>query len=192
MDILKYGNTNTFFIRGDRGGLLLDTDYAGTMPVFYQALKKAGIRLADIQYVLATHYHPDHMGLVGQLMELGVRLLLVDFQKESVHDSDRIFEKDRIAFRIIDESEATVISCAESRRFLASIGISGEIISTPSHSADSVSLVLDDGSCFVGDVEPQEYLEAYDGNVMLKRDWERILSLHPSTVYYAHRPEKRL
>lgn len=166
MDILKYGNTNTFFIRGDRGGLLLDTDYAGTMPAFYQALKKAGIRLADIQYVLATHYHPDHMGLVGQLMELGVRLLLVDFQKESVHDSDRIFEKDRIPFRIIDESEATVISCAESRRFLASIGISGEIISTPSHSADSVSLVLDDWFLF----RRRRGAAGVSGSIRRKRD----------------------
>ena len=28
---LKYGNTNTFFIRGMRGNLLVDTDYAGTL-----------------------------------------------------------------------------------------------------------------------------------------------------------------
>lgn len=44
-----------------------------------------------------------------------------------------------------------MINCADSRAFLAGIGIDGEIISTPSHSPDSVSLVLDDGDCFVGD-----------------------------------------
>lgn len=29
---LKYGNTNTFFVRGTDGNLLIDTDYAGTLP----------------------------------------------------------------------------------------------------------------------------------------------------------------
>ncbi len=36
---LKYGNTNTFFIRGMSGNLLVDTDYAGTIPAFYRAIK---------------------------------------------------------------------------------------------------------------------------------------------------------
>ena len=61
---LKYGNTNTFFIKGSQGGLLIDTDYAGTMPAFYKAMKNASIGLTDIKYVIATHYHPDHMGLI--------------------------------------------------------------------------------------------------------------------------------
>ena len=38
---LKYGNTNTFLIRGERGNLLVDTDYAGTLPGFYQAYQRA-------------------------------------------------------------------------------------------------------------------------------------------------------
>ena len=78
---LKYGNTNTFFIKGDQGGLLIDTDYAGTLPAFYKAIKDADLKMDEIKYVLATHYHPDHMGLIGQLIEQGVKLLLVDLQK---------------------------------------------------------------------------------------------------------------
>ena len=30
--------------------------------------------------------------------------------------------------------------------------------------------ILDDGSCFVGDLEPIDYLDAYDNNVELKED----------------------
>lgn len=82
---LKYGNTNTFFIRGTNGNLFIDTDYAGTLPLFYKELKKNNIKVNDITYVLATHYHPDHIGLVSELMELGVKLLLVDTQFEYVH-----------------------------------------------------------------------------------------------------------
>ena len=46
---LKYGNTNTFFIRGNEGGLLLDTDYAGTLTAFYKAIKNADIKIYDIK-----------------------------------------------------------------------------------------------------------------------------------------------
>ena len=185
---IKYGNTNTFFIPGRRGGLLIDTDYAGTMPTFYKAIKSAGLRVTDIAYVLPTHYHPDHMGLVGQLTEQGVKLLLVDSQKEAVHLSDGIFARDRVPYTPVKEAEATVISCSESRVFLSAIGICGEIICTPSHSNDSVSLVLDDGSCFVGDLEPLEYLDAYEEQSALKKDWEHIEAFKPKTIYYAHRP----
>ena len=190
MDILKYGNTNTFFIRGENGGLLIDTDYAGTLPAFYKAMKNAGIKITEIKYVLATHYHPDHMGLVGQLMEQGIKLLLVDLQKDAVHFSDKIFEKDKLPYSVINEADAAIISCEESRKFLSSIGISGEIIYTPSHSEDSISLILDEGSCFVGDLEPFEYIEAYENNEALKRDWNLIMSFDPKRIFFAHRPKK--
>ena len=149
---LKYGNTNTYFVQGNKCGLLVDTDYAGTLPAFYKEMKKAGIRVSDLSYVLATHYHPDHMGIIGELMKQRVELLLLEEQREMVHFWDYIFEKERLPFTPISEESATVISCSESRAFLSSIGISGEIITTPSHSIDSVSLILDDGNCIVGDL----------------------------------------
>ncbi len=187
---LKYGNTNTFYLPGQTGGLLVDTDYAGTLYTFYKAIKQAGIGIKDIEYVFATHYHPDHMGLIGDLMKQGVKLLLIDVQSSSVHYSDGIFARDKLPFTPIDESMAVVISCKESRIFLSRLGIAGEIIHTPSHSEDSVSLILDDGDCFVGDLEPYEYIEAYEENLPLRNDWERVLAFHPKRIFYAHAPEK--
>lgn len=190
---LKYGNTNTFFIPGDRGSLLVDTDYAGTMPAFFKAIKRNGVRVSDITYVLATHYHPDHIGLVSELMKQGVKLLLLDVQAKHIHFSDNIFNRDKhLQYEPINESKAIQISCAESRSFLSHIGICGEIISTPSHSDDSISLILDSGACFVGDLEPLEYLNAYGENAKLKQDWQLIMSHDPKTVYYAHANEKNV
>ena len=183
---LRYGNTNTFFI----DGLLVDTDYAGTLPAFYREIKKKGIGINDIEYILATHYHPDHMGLIGELMEQGVSLILIDKQESAVHGSDHIFERDNVAFVPVEESRASVITCEESREFFKRIGISGEAIETPSHSPDSISLMLDNGDCFVGDLEPVEYIDAYEDNASLKEDWSRIMSFHPKRIFYAHRPEK--
>ena len=74
---LKYGNTNTYLIEGRNSSLLIDTDFAGTLPAFYKALKQNDLRVKDIGYVLATHYHPDHMGLISDLMKQGVKLILI-------------------------------------------------------------------------------------------------------------------
>ena len=188
MKLLKYGNTNTFYLPGTRGGLLLDTNYAGTLPAFFKALKQNGITIKDILYLLVTHYHPDHMGIAGELMDLGVDLLLVDIQTDAVHFSDRIFDREKRPYISIREEAATVISCKESRDFLETLGIDGEILPTPSHSKDSISLVLDDGDCFVGDLEPLEYRKAYENNEALKRDWDTLLAFHPKRIFYAHRP----
>lgn len=190
---LKYGNTNTFYIRGIGGNLLIDTDYAGTMHAFYHAIKQHNIRISDISYVLATHYHPDHMGLVSELMKQGVKLLLLDTQCAYINFADEIFSRDgRLDYEPINTDGAIIISSKNSRYFLRSIGIEGEIINTISHSEDSISLILNNGECIVGDLEPIEYLEAHDNNVRLKRDWDLVMSYNPKIIYYAHANEKIL
>ena len=193
MQILKYGNTNTYFLRGKAGSLLIDTDFAGTLSGFFKAIKAADISIRDISYVIATHYHPDHMGIIGNLQRLGVRLVIVDVQQDSVHFSDEIFGRNRyLDYTPVDEENAVRISCAESRGFLENIGISGEILHTPSHSKDSISVVLDDGDCYVGDLEPVEYLAAYPGNPDLQRDWDLLMSYDLKHIYYAHVNDKRM
>lgn len=58
---IKYGTTNTFFISGLKGGLLIDTDYCGSLPLFYyfkisyveplviDSPLKEYLRLADVE-----------------------------------------------------------------------------------------------------------------------------------------------
>ena len=190
---LKYGNTNTFYVPGKSGGLLIDTDYAGTLQAFFRSLKMNHLELDDISYVLPTHCHPDHVGLIGELQKLGVRLLLIDKQLATVHFPDGIFRRDRhLRYVPIDEKQAAIISCGVSREFLRSIGIEGEIISTSSHSKDSISVILDCGDCFVGDLEPYEYLNGYENNLQLQKDWSLILSRNPKRILYAHANEKAI
>ena len=131
------------------------------------------------------------MGLIGELVRQGVKLLVSDVQKMRCMLRLHL-RADGYRSCPVDTSQATVISCAESRAFLARLGVSGEIVHTPSHSADSVSLVLDDGDCFVGDLEPYAYIDAYEDNAQLKADWARILAFQPKRIFFAHAPERIL
>ena len=188
---IRYGNTNTFYIKGNGAGILVDTDFAGTLPAFYKAAKAQGVSVSDIAYVLCTHYHPDHCGLASSLMAQGVKLLVMESQTGSLHYSDPIFAKQpRLEYVPIEDEKALVLSFANSRSFLSNLGIEGEIISTPSHSEDSICVMLDEGICLAGDLEPYEYLAAYSDNAALKADWDKVLSYSPKRICYAHANEK--
>lgn len=183
---IKYGNTNTYLIKGDSGNLLIDTDYAGTKLDFYKAIKEVNVKICDITYVIATHYHPDHMGLISELMQQGVKLLIIDKQLNYVHFSDKIFSRDkRLNYKSINECDALIVTCPEAEKILYSIGVSANIVPTCSHSEDGIALILNSGECFVGDLEPKEHLEAYN-NEDLKNDWENIVQYKPKIIYFGH------
>lgn len=190
---IKYGNTNTFLIRGTKGSLLVDTDYAGTLPAFYKAIKELGIKVSDISYVLATHYHPDHIGLVSELTDQGVKLVIMESQTDFIHYSDPIFAREpHLNYRPIDERNALILKFDEAPSFLDSLGINGNIGRTLSHSEDSIYVSLSEGTFILGDLEPLEYLEAYKDNQLLKTDWDNILKQDPKLLLYAHANEKRI
>ena len=52
IQLLKYGNTNCYYIKGKNGSLLIDTDWAGTLQAFYRKIKELNIEKID--YLLIT------------------------------------------------------------------------------------------------------------------------------------------
>ena len=68
------------------------------------------------------------MGIAQNIIDMGTKLLLIDIQKDYIHCSDKIFEKDKnVEFKPIN-TEPIIISCEQSREFLKDLGINGEII----------------------------------------------------------------
>lgn len=183
IQLLKYGNTNCYYIKGKNGSILVDTDWAGTLQAFYKKIKELNIK--NIDYLLITHYHPDHMGIAQDIIEMGTKLLLIDVQQDYIHSSDIIFQKDKnIQFKPIN-TEPVIISCKQSRNFLKELGINGEIIHTPGHSDDSISLILDNASAFVGDLYDLKSAITFNDD-KINNSWNKILSYNISKIYYGH------
>jgi len=126
-------------------------------------------------------------------MALGTKLLVMDVQKDAVHQADPVFLQDhRHRFTPIPDEGTILLPCGESRQFLKSIGISGEILSTPGHSPDSVSLLLDDEQmAFVGDLPPLEQVACYQDPV-LQHSVDRILEHGVRTWCSSHGPVERV
>lgn len=183
---LHYSKTNTYLIEGASGFLLFDTGWAGTFFDFCRALGDLKIAAADIKYLLISHFHPDHYGIAQNIADLGTLILLPEPQKNFVHSSDELLKRDMgSAFKPILDQSIRPCAISESRSLLREIGIEGEILYTPGHSEDSISLWLDDGRVFVGDLNPYYELPLHEGT-RIEESWKRLLALNPKTVYYGH------
>lgn len=161
MDVipLSYDSTNFYLVPANDGWVMIDCGWAGTFPKLAHRLKRVGADVKDIRYLILTHLHPDHAGLTQDIKERGARLLLHECQVPFVGGLGKYF-KPYHSFREISPSGTTVLSSAQSRAFLKAIGIAGELIQTPGHSEDSVSLVVDGFCAFTGDLPRPEFVDA--------------------------------
>lgn len=183
---LHYSKTNTYVIEAERGRILFDTGWAGSFPAFCHAMSEAGISVPSLSAILLSHFHPDHIGIAQEIADKGPVILVPDLQLPYLHSADGVFEKEKnSAFIPIKDADVRSFPLSKSREVLASYGVDGEILHTPGHSDDSISLWLSDGSLFVGDMNPLYELELHRGTT-IGESWEKLLALHPKTVYYGH------
>ena len=183
---LKYSNTNTYLIEGDKGNIIFDTGWAGTFPLFCKELKEQGHSVQDISYIFISHFHPDHYGIAEEIAEKGPIIVVMDVQKDHIHFMDYVFQNEgNISFRPVNDSNIRNLNISDSRAFLEKLGINGEIIHTPGHSDDSITLWLDEGAIFVGDLNPLYELELHEGT-QIYNSWVNLMGRDPSVVYYGH------
>jgi endoribonuclease LACTB2 len=181
-----YRSTNVWVISAGRSRLLVDLGWPGTLTTFRATLDRFDIPLREIGYGLATHYHIDHAGLAEELKQLGMRLLVPEVQVPWIpRILDHIKPTDH--FTPITLHDNDVFPLAESRSRLAAVGLSGEILHTPGHSDDSVSLLLDTGEAFTGDLTHPMLITEAEAPVT-NASWQLLRDRGARTVYAGHGP----
>jgi len=181
-----YRSTNFWVVSAGASRLLVDLGWPGTMTTMRASLDRMGVPLMELRYGLATHYHIDHAGLAQDLKQAGVPLLVLETQVEAIPRM-KSWVKPADQYLDITMHDNVVISFDESRTVLERIGIAGEIVPTPGHSDDSVSLLLDDGSVFTGDLTLPALIGAEDAGVVAA-SWQRLQEGGATRVYPGHGP----
>ncbi len=181
-----YRSTHFWVISAGTNRLLVDLGWPGSFGELAANLRRMDIPLHEVRYGLATHYHIDHAGAAQDLKNAGVPLLVIDIQEEAIPQMAQSI-KPADNYTEITLSDNVVISCAESRALLAEIGIAGEILPTPGHSADSVSLLLDSGEVFTGDLTNPAYFVAEDADAAMA-SWRLLREKGARRVHPGHGP----
>jgi ribonuclease/clavin/mitogillin len=179
-----YLSTNYWVVSAGRSRLLVDLGWPGTLGTMKTNLRRMDVPIGEIRYALATHYHIDHAGLGEELKREGIPLLVLDVQIEAIPGM-QAHTKPADNYVPITPAGNITISCNQSRQLLAGIGIPGQILHTPGHSDHCVSLLVDDGSAFTGDLPPPAM--AYDEPRALA-SWNQLRERGATRIYPAHGP----
>jgi glyoxylase-like metal-dependent hydrolase (beta-lactamase superfamily II) len=181
-----YRSTNFWVVSIGRSRLLIDLGWWGMFDALAANLSRMDIPLREITHGVATHYHGDHAGAAQDLKNAGMQLIVAEEQVASIPLMAR-HAKPADNYTLIQPEGNLVVSCVSSRALFASLGIEGQLVPTPGHSVDSVSVLLDSGEVFTGDLTwPTFATEETMETVQLS--WSRLRALGALTVYAGHGP----
>ena len=205
---LSLGGMCNYYLIKEDGLILVDAGVPNRGKKFRKWLKDLSVEPGDIPLILLTHGHWDHIALVSELKKLtGCKVAINQHEKDWVEQALKpmppginLWGKVLVAIvniylSFIDFPGTTVDLVLEDEEYpLESYGIHGKVIYTPGHSSGSISLLLDTGDAFVGDLAMGGFpmrigpgMPIFAENVnALKESWRLLLSSGAKQIYPAH------
>ncbi|TSA45726.1 MAG: MBL fold metallo-hydrolase [Deltaproteobacteria bacterium] len=205
---VKLGISRCYLIQGEKGMILIDCGPPKKVRAFLAVLDKLSLNPAEIKLITLTHGHWDHIGSAVVIKNVtGAQIALHREEKEWLEKSLKpmppgVTGWGRVLARILAISlpwihipAAEVDIVLDDREFpLSGYGIPGRIIPTPGHSRGSVSVLLDTGDAFVGDLAMNVLplclrpgLPIFAENIeQVRESWKRLLGEGAKKVYPAH------
>jgi len=203
---IPVGICNCFLLRGEQT-ILVDGGAMGGLPAFKRKLKELHIEPGEIELILLTHGHWDHITCLDDIQRMtGAKIAIHEKDRFMVETGEPPFPNGVNGYGKAMSALAkgilhphlpklkvdTVIP--DAGMSLRAFGIPGEVIYTPGHSMGHVSIVLDTGDALVGDMAMNDwYLRLSPGLPILADDirlvvesWKKILPLGIKRVYPAH------
>jgi ribonuclease/clavin/mitogillin len=183
---IQYLSTHYYLLITDKATLLVDAGWPGTLGKFLHLLRSRDIRPENITHFFVTHFHPDHAGLTQELQDLGIRLIVLEEQLPAIPLLKQWIKPGTNRKEISLTKETIVLPTAESKPFLQRLGIAGRFVPTPGHSDDSVTLVLDTGEAFTGDLSIPGF--EIETNEATRSSHATLKNLGVRALYPSHGP----
>jgi glyoxylase-like metal-dependent hydrolase (beta-lactamase superfamily II) len=184
---IHYISTNYYFIDTGNGLLAFDAGWPHTYREYKDCLKAEEYRISDIKWLIVSHFHIDHAGLAGMFVDIGIQFFVFKNQLYGIDEMESLITGKNMLYHKIDRNKITILDVPESRNLLLSIGINGEVIHTNRHDEQSISLVLDSGEAFIGDLPPQNMME--DDDYTGIQNWDLLKSKGAKFIKSSHAGE---
>jgi endoribonuclease LACTB2 len=185
MDIFNVGykSINLYLIASSTHRLLIDSGFPNSLNNLGREMRKTGFKVNEIDFLIVTHFHIDHAGAIQELKNQGVKFILFDIQQNNIKPMENMtIGKWQYTPLLLDDN--IMMKIDDSVEFLKSININGQIIKTAGHTDDSISLVLDSGECFIGDLLAEYLLTEKDFE--LNKSWQKLKQLGIKEAYPSH------
>ena len=196
------------YIIKDKGIIMIDSGSPNKFRKFIKSINKISIKPEHIKLIVLTHGHWDHIGSAKEIKEItGAKVAMHKLEKECLEKSlkpippavsrwGHIFTKIMARFIFLVNIPSTDVDIIlENEDFsLFDFGIPGKVIHTPGHSSGSVSLLLETGDAFVGDLAMNGFplrlgpgLPIFAEDLQkVKESWSLLLDKGAKMVYPAH------
>ena len=204
---VRMGITCCYIIQ-DKGTIMVDSGPPNKIDSFIKSMRQASIDPKQIKLIVHTHGHWDHIGSTKALKEAtGAQIALHEPDKDWLEKSlnqlppgvttwgrillqltSRYMRSARISATKVD------IVLRDEEFSLVSFGIPGKVLYTPGHTMGSVSVLLETGDAFVGDLamnglpfhlRPGLPVFAEDLE-LVKKSWRLLLDQGVKIVYPGH------
>jgi len=201
---VKMGMSNTYLVRGDDGYILIDAGLKGKSGSLYENLDDHKADISDIELIIITHVHTDHVGELKKLKERSGADVLVHREGVERLSNGHAEIPDGTSFitRIITRvmslfSTGTSFDAVDPDLViddhfdLSSYGIQGEVIYTPGHTLDSICVIIEDRYCISGDTFFNNFLfhiypPLAEDEEMLLDSWKKIAEYDCDFYYPGH------
>lgn len=202
------GLQRVYLIEGDSGLVLIDAGRLGLIKTLKATLDGLGRRPADVGLIVITHVHVDHVGGLAAVKELtGAKILVHAAEKDILVRGMAVMPPGTGSItRPMVRALRPLLARGQGfppvrpdilidREFdLGPFGVAGKVLTTPGHTAGSISVLLDTGQAFIGDTcfnhwprSRRSVFPPFAADVpSLLKTWEVLLASGASEFYPGH------